>query len=99
MKTIYRRQPGMPATAEQRRQLEALAKMPDSEIDTSDAPVLPDSMWKDAVRGRFYRPVKEAVSLRLDADVLAWLKKDGRGYQTRVNQILRERMLQDLGSL
>ena len=42
------------------------------------------------------RAVKEAVSLRLDADVLAWLKKDGAGYQTRVNKMLRERMLAEL---
>jgi uncharacterized protein (DUF4415 family) len=94
----YRREPGTPLTAEQRRQLEALAKMPDSEIDFSDAPVLPDEVWKNAVRGRLYRPVKQAVSLRLDADVIAWLKKDGEGYQTRANQMLRERMLQDLGA-
>ncbi|SNT31626.1 BrnA antitoxin of type II toxin-antitoxin system [Granulicella rosea] len=40
--------------------------------------------------------MKEAVSLRLDADVLAWLKKDGAGYQTRANQMLREVMLKDL---
>lgn len=52
--------------------------------------------WNHAVRGRFYRPLKEAVSLRLDADVLAWLKKDGAGYQTRMNRILREQMLKDL---
>lgn len=47
-------------------------------------------------RSKFYRPVKQAVSLRLDADVLAWLKKDGDGYQTGVNQMLRERMLAEL---
>jgi uncharacterized protein (DUF4415 family) len=45
---------------------------------------------------KLWRPVKQAVSLRLDADVLAWLKKDGQGYQTRVNRMLRERMLKDL---
>jgi uncharacterized protein (DUF4415 family) len=97
MKVVYRREPGTPLTAEQRRQLEVLANKPDSEIDTSDIPELPEEAWKDAVRGRFYRPVKQAVSLRLDADVLAWLKKDGEGYQTRANRILRERMLKDLG--
>jgi len=80
---------------EQKRRLEALAKLPDDQIDTSDAPVLPDAAWKNAVRGRFYRPIKQAVSLRLDADVIAWLKKDGEGYQTRANQMLRERMLKD----
>ena len=40
--------------------------------------------------------MKQAVSLRLDADVIAWLKKDGDGYQTRANRMLRERMLKDL---
>jgi uncharacterized protein (DUF4415 family) len=70
--------------------------MPDGEIDTSDIPELPPDAWKDAVRGRFYRPVKQAVSMRLDADVIAWLKKPGAGYQTRANRILRERMLREL---
>jgi len=97
MKRQSKHIPGTPLTAEQRARLEALAKLPDSEIDTSDAPELPDSVWKNAVRGRFYRPIKQAVSLRLDADVLAWLKKDGEGYQTRANKLLRERMLQDFG--
>jgi len=97
MTTVFRRRPGTPATPEQKQRLEKLAKMPDSEIDYSDAPALPESAWKNAVRGRFYRPVKQAVSLRLDADVIAWLKKDGEGYQTRANQMLRERMLKDYG--
>jgi uncharacterized protein (DUF4415 family) len=92
----YRREPGEPISAEVLRNLEELAKRPDHEIDTSDIPELPPEAWKNAVRGRFYRPVKQAVSIRLDADVLAWLKKDGQGYQTRVNQMLRERMLKDL---
>jgi uncharacterized protein (DUF4415 family) len=97
MKKLSKRVAGTPLTAKQRTQLEKLAELPDSEIDTSDAPELPDSVWKNAVRGRFYRPVKQAVSLRLDADVIAWLKKDGEGYQTRANQMLRERMLKDVG--
>jgi uncharacterized protein (DUF4415 family) len=76
MKVVYRREPGTPLTAEQLAELKALEGRP---IDTSDIPELPEDAWKHAVRGRFYRPLKEAVSLRLDADVLAWLKKDGRG--------------------
>jgi uncharacterized protein (DUF4415 family) len=83
-------------TRRQQRELAAIAALRDEQIDTSDIPELPLSAWKDAVRGRFYRPVKQAVSLRLDADVVAWLKKPGRGYQTRANGILRERMLADL---
>jgi uncharacterized protein (DUF4415 family) len=80
-------------TAKQRKELQALEAMPDDKIDTSDVPELPPDAWKDAVRGRFYRPVKQAISMRLDADVIAWLKKPGKGYQTRANQILRQRML------
>ncbi len=45
---------------------------------------------------RFYRPVRQAVSLRLDADIVAWLKKRGKGYPTRANHILRERMLAEI---
>jgi len=88
-----KRAPARSLTARQKRELAAIAALPDDQIDTSDVPELPPSAWKDAVRGRFYRPVKQAVSLRLDADVVAWLKKPGRGYQTRANRILRERML------
>ena|SRR5450755_4068985 len=78
-----------------KRELAALAALPDDQIDTSDIPELPPEAWKDAIRGRFYRPVKQAVSMRLDADVVAWLKKRGKGYQTRVNSILRQTMLAD----
>jgi uncharacterized protein (DUF4415 family) len=89
----YEPEPGEPLTEEQLAELKALEGRP---VDTSDIPELTDAMWKNAVRGRFYRPVKQAVSLRLDADVIAWLKKDGQGYQTRANQMLRERMLKEL---
>lgn len=95
---VYRRVPGSPLTAKQKANIKKLAQMPDHEIDTSDIPELPADAWKNAVRGKFYRPVKKAVSLRLDADVIAWLKKDGEGYQTRANRLLRERMLADKAS-
>src|SRR5271165_3261738 len=88
-----KRAPARSLTARQKRELAAIAALPDDQIDTSDVPELPPSAWKDAVRSRFYRPIKQAVSLRLDADVVAWLKKPGKGYQTRANHILRERML------
>ncbi len=85
-----------PPTPRQKRELAALAALPDNQIDTSDAPELPPHAWKHAIRGRFYRPLKQAVSLRLDADVVAWLKKRGKGYQTRANSILRQRMLDEI---
>jgi uncharacterized protein (DUF4415 family) len=87
---------GPSQTLRQKRELAALSELRDDQIDTSDIPELPPSAWKDAVRGRFYRPVKQAVSIRLDSDVVAWLKKRGRGYQTRVNSILRQTMLADI---
>jgi uncharacterized protein (DUF4415 family) len=74
-------------------QLKALAVRLDSEIDFSDIPELTDEQLKNAVRGRFYRPVRKQVTARLDADVLDWLKKQGKGYQSRMNAILRREML------
>lgn len=85
--------PGKPLTAKQNRELAHVASLPDDQIDTSDILELPSGAWKSAARGLFYRPVKQAVSLRLDSDIVAWLKKPGRGYQTRANRILREQML------
>jgi uncharacterized protein (DUF4415 family) len=80
MKVVYRRDPGDPLTEREIQNLRELANLPDHEIDTSDIPEWTEEQFRNAVRGRFYRPVKQAVSLRLDADVIAWLKKDGQGY-------------------
>jgi uncharacterized protein (DUF4415 family) len=59
----------------------------------SDAPEITDAQWKNAERSRFYRPVKRQITARVDADVLAWLKSHGKGYQSRINAILRREML------
>ena len=75
------------------KEIAALASMRDAKIDTSDIPERKD--WRGAVVGRFYRPIKEPVTIRLDADVLAWLKARGKGYQTRINGLLRMAMAQD----
>ena len=80
-------------TEAQLANLKRLSARPDSEIDTSDIPELTDEQWKHAVRGRFYRPVKRQITARVDADVLAWLKGQGKGYQSRINAILRREML------
>jgi len=87
---------GKPLTARQRREIAAIAARPDSEIDFSDIPRLPESFWKNAVRNPFYRPVKQQVTVRLDSDVIAWLRRQGRGYQTRLNHLLRSAMMQDV---
>jgi len=68
----------------------ALARKRDEDINTSDIPEVKD--WSGAVIGKFYRPLKEAVSIRLDADILAWFKGQGTGYQTRINEVLRKAM-------
>jgi len=72
------------------KELAALARMPDDKIDLTDAPEIRE--WRGAVVGKFYRPIKRPVTIRVDADVLAWLKRQGRGYQTRINKLLREAM-------
>jgi uncharacterized protein (DUF4415 family) len=60
-----------------------------------DAPVLPPEVWQNAAIGKYYRPMKTPVSLRIDNDVLAWLKSKGEGHISRINGILRERMEQE----
>ena len=77
-------------TKEQRKDIAALAAMKDEDIDFSDIPLVLD--WSKAEIGKFYRPPKKPVTIRLDADVLDWLKGYGRGYQTRVNLLLRHAM-------
>jgi len=80
-------------TKADRARLKALANRPDSEIDTSDIPEMTDEQWKHARRGHFYRPRKRQITARVDADVLDWLKSQGKGYQSRINAILRREML------
>ena len=65
-------------------------------IDYSDIPAGPAGFWENAVRRGFYRPVKRQLSVRVDADILAWLKSQGAGYHGRLNQILRSAMLKDV---
>ena len=79
-------------------QIRALEDLPDDQIDMTDAPEILD--WSDARRGVFYRPVKQQITIRLDADIIAWFKanaRDGRGYQTDINGALREHV-QRVGS-
>lgn len=78
-------------TQRQEAEITALAALADEKIDTSDIPEILD--WSDAKRGLLYRPVKQQITLRLDADVVAWFKASapgGRGYQTQINRVLRE---------
>ena len=76
-------------TPEIQANLDYLATLSDDDIDLSDMPEITD--WSNAVRGKFYRPVKQQLTLRLDADVVHWFKihAEGRGYQTQINAALR----------
>ena len=81
-----------PLTEDEIAQLTALHGEP----DTDDIPEAPAENWANARRGVFYRPRKEAISIRLDMDVLDWLRRQGPGYQTTINRLLRERMEAEL---
>jgi uncharacterized protein (DUF4415 family) len=80
-------------SAEKRKELQKLAARPDHEIDLTDIPEIRE-IPSDAVIGKFYRPKKTTVTIRLDADVVAWIKASGEGYQTRINAYLRQLMMQ-----
>ena len=75
-----------PPTPAERAELEAIAAMPDDQIDTSDAPFLPDAVWVKAVD---FPHTKKLISLRIDEDVIAYFKHTGNRYQTRINAVLR----------
>jgi uncharacterized protein (DUF4415 family) len=80
-----------PLTAKQKREIAALARLSNADIDTRD---IPESRnWSDAKRGVFFRPLKQQLTLRLDADVIDWFRRHaakGRGYQTEINRALRD---------
>lgn len=81
--------------AQHEAELNALAKKTDDDIDYSDIPPAGNEPWSEAVRGKFFCPLKTQASVRIDADVMEWLKRPGKGYQTRLNAILREAMLRE----
>lgn len=76
---------------EEQEQLARLAALPETAIDTADIPEAPAESWIDARRGGLHRPVKQPVTIRLDADVLAWFREHAPagGYQTEINRVLR----------
>jgi len=77
-------------TKGRRREIAAIAAKRDADIDLSEMPEVVD--WTGAEVGKFYRPPKRPVTMRLDADVIAWLKSYGPGYQTKANLLLRHAM-------
>ena len=89
-----------PLSPELRAELEALATRPDSDIDRTDSECLPMTeaeLASGGIRGALFRPgrpFKKPVAMRLDADVLDWFQRQGPGYQTRINNVLRDYMAQ-----
>jgi uncharacterized protein (DUF4415 family) len=80
---------------EEIEQLAKLAALPDDQIDTADIPEAQAENWIHARRGELYRPLKHPVTIRLDADVLAWFKEHSAGgsYQTEINRVLRRHVM------
>ena len=74
--------------------LEEIAAIPDSAIDTSEMKEWTEVDFSRAER--LYTPIKKDIHIRLDADVIEWLKGKGKGYQTLANEILRQAMLADV---
>jgi len=85
-----------PLSEKQQAELAALKARAGRGVDYSDQPPLAAAFWKDAERGKFYKPTKTSTTLRIDSDVLAWLRSQGKGYQSRINAILRREMLSSL---
>jgi len=84
-------------TDKQQRELRQLAELPDEAIDTSDIPEVGD--FSGAVRGRFYRPIKRQITLRIDVDLLEWFRAQGGKYQTHINAALREYVQEHRGPI
>lgn len=81
-----------PFSEQEMRELKALEAMRDEEIDTGDIPEISAAQWRLAEQGSLYRPLKQSITIRLDADVLSWFKAHaaGTGYQTEINAVLRQ---------
>lgn len=85
-----------PLTKAQKVELAAIASQPDASINHVNIPPLADAFWQTALRNPFYKPTKQSTTVRVDSDVLHWLKSEGKGYQTRINTILRDAMVREL---
>ena len=94
-KTTDHRKPAYLLTEAQVAQLRALeGRAP----DTADIPTAPDANWATAVRGKHHVAMQGTVAVKLDEDVMAWLRRKGPGYDGEINRILRERMEAEAGT-
>ena len=83
-------------TPEERKEIEALTALSDDDIDTSDIPEASFEHMMAGERGRYFRPTKTSITIRLDADLVDWFKAhaENGGYQTEINRVLRRHMLE-----
>lgn len=82
-----------PTSTKSKTDFARLDKMKDEDIDYSDAPAITPEMFAKAIVRRGLKPrTKTQLTLRVDSDVLDWYKKQGRGYQTKINMLLRAYM-------
>lgn len=72
------------------QELARLAVMKDEDICLNDTDIPSIENWDNAVHGKFYRPFKQSITIRVDRDVLAWFKARKGAYQTSINKALRE---------
>jgi uncharacterized protein (DUF4415 family) len=101
VRTSYDTENPPPLSDAERDELARLVAMGDENIDTSD---IPEMKFENAFPFRdrhlykhLFKPIKQSTTVRIDADVLLWLRAKGRGYQTRINKILREAMAKEEG--
>ena len=95
-KLVHRTLADRPMTPARKRKLARLAAQPDSQIDFSEIPPLTEKFWKNAVRNPFRRRAQQQLTVRLDADVVAWLQRQGEDYQSRLNGLLRKAMQDEI---
>lgn len=84
-----------PSDDEVEAELNHIAAIPDEAIDTSDIPEITEAQWATARKGRYFRPNKTSITIRLDADLVDWFKThaENGGYQTEINRVLRRHMV------
>ncbi len=81
-----------------RVELDALAALPEDRIDTDDIPEAPLANMMAGERGRYFRPTKTSITIRLDADLVDWFRTqtENGGYQTEINRVLRRHMVETI---
>ena len=83
-----------PISRKSKTDLKRLDAMKDEDIYVSEIPEITPEMFARGIVRRGLKPVppKKQLTLRMDSDVIEWFKNQGRGYQTKINSLLRAYM-------